>query len=60
MEKAMNMAKQFAEETKLEDIQGGYETWERGLAKWSKEFHSNNVPEKREIDFFRNPTILDY
>jgi len=58
VKKAMNMAKQFAEETKLEDIQGGYETWERGLAKWSKEFRSNNAPEKKEIDFFLNQKTM--
>ena len=59
VKKGMDMAKQFAEENKLEAIQRQYEGLERVLAKWSKEFYSNNVPEKREIDFFLNPTILD-
>ena len=50
----MDLAKQFAEETNLEDIQFGIKAWERGLAKWFKEFSSISVPEKEEIKFFLN------
>ena len=52
--KVMDLAKQFAEETNLEDIQFSIKAWKRGLAKWSKEFSSNSVPKKEEIEFFLN------
>jgi len=52
--KSMDMMRQFVEETKIEVMQMMYENWERGLAKWSKEFNSNNAPKKDEINFFMN------
>ena len=55
--KAMDMLKQFAEELKIEAIQRSFEVRERNLAQWSKEFSSNNAPERREIEFFMNPDI---
>ena len=49
--KAMTVAKQFVEETKIESMHM-YESWEMDLAKWSREFSSNNAPRKEEIDYF--------
>ena len=46
--KAMGVWRQFTKENKNETI--GPEVLERGLAQWSAEFRSNNVPKKREID----------
>ena len=49
VKKAMDMMKHFAEETKIKGMQMMYENWEKVLAKWSKEFSSNNAPRKAEI-----------
>ena len=49
--KAMTLAKDFVEETKIESMHM-LESWEMDLAKWSKEFSSNNAPRKEEIDYF--------
>ena len=50
--KAMDKLKQFAEDTKLEDVHRFYEDRERCMAQWSTEFSSNSAPKKREIDIF--------
>ena len=52
LKKAMDLSRQFVDETKIQGMQRVYENWERCLAKWSKEFNSNNVPQKDEINFF--------
>ena len=52
VKKAMDMLKQFTEESKLVAYQSKFEEFEKILAMWSGEFNSNNAPEMREIDFF--------
>ena len=52
LRKAVDKLKQFAEDTKLEDVHRFYEDRERCMAQWSTEFSSNSAPKKREIDIF--------
>ena len=54
VKKGMDMLRQFTEESKIKGFRRYHVEWKESLARWSKEFSSNNAPEKDEIDFFLN------
>ena len=53
-DKALDTAKQFTEELKLEAMQWSFEKWEN----WSREFYSNSAPKERGIDFILSLSAL--